>query len=131
MVVFYSWVREGKVFLVVVDVGIYTRVKYLGVLEFEWNLASTKRGSMASRCLRRWGFRIKINCRFYVLLCFLSSFLYIINDTFNLGCRRDLFFYFLLDVWVWFLSLRTFLLINVVVVIKSMYEAAYIFLIPF
>ena len=77
---------EGKVFLVVVDVGIYTRVKYLGVLELKWKLTSTKRGSIASRCLRRWGFGIKINCRFCVL-CFLSFFLDIIDDTFNPRCR--------------------------------------------
>jgi hypothetical protein len=75
-------VREGKVFLVVVDVGICTRVEYLGVLELEWNLTSTERGSIASRCLRRWGFGIKINYRFCVF-CFLSSFLDITDNTFN------------------------------------------------
>jgi hypothetical protein len=79
-------VREGKVFLVIADVGIYTRVEYLGVLELKWNLTSTERGSMASRCLGRWGFGIKINYRFCVL-CFLSSFLDIIDDIFNLRCR--------------------------------------------
>jgi hypothetical protein len=72
--------------LVVIDVGIYTRVEYLGILELKWNLTSTKRGSMASRYLGRWGFRIKINYRFCVL-CFLSSFLDMTNDTFNLRRR--------------------------------------------
>ena len=48
VVVFCSQVGEGKVFLVVVDVGICTRVEYLGILEFEWGLTSTKHDSMAS-----------------------------------------------------------------------------------
>jgi len=67
--------------------GIYTRVKYLGVLEFKRNLTSTKHSSIASWFSRRWGFRIKINYRFYiliVLLCFLFSFLDLVNDVFNL-----------------------------------------------
>jgi len=70
--------------------GICTRVKYPGVLEFERNLTSTKYSSIASWFGRRWGFRIKINCGFYiliVLLCFLFSFLNLINDAFNLRCR--------------------------------------------
>ena len=50
---FLTWVGEGKVFFVIVDVYIYARVKYLGVLEFEWNLTSTKHYSIAGRCCRR------------------------------------------------------------------------------
>ena len=53
VVVFYSQVEKGKVFLVIADVGIYTRVKYLGVLEFKQKLTSTKHGSIASQGLRR------------------------------------------------------------------------------
>jgi len=69
-------------------VGICARVEYPGVLEFERNLTSTKRGSMASWCGRSWGFRIKINYRFCVLLIiFLSSFLDIIDGAFNPRCR--------------------------------------------
>ena len=35
-----------------------------------------------------------------------------------------------LDVWIWFPSLRAFLLVNIVAVSESMYEATYTFLIP-
>jgi hypothetical protein len=115
-------------------VRICTRVEYPGVLEFEWNLTSTKHSSMASRCGRSWGFRIKINCRFCVLLiillCFLFSFLDTVDDTFNPRCRWDRFIYLLLDVWIWSPSMRALLLGNVVAVVESMYEAAYAFLMP-
>jgi len=71
--------------------GICTRVKYPGILEFKRNLTSTKYGSMASRYSRSWGFRIKINYKFYILLiillCFLFSFLDLANDAFNLRRR--------------------------------------------
>ena len=40
-------------FFVIIDVGICARVKYLGVLEFERNLTSTKYSSIASRFGRR------------------------------------------------------------------------------
>ena len=33
-------------------------------------------------------------------------------------------------MWVWFLSLRALLLNNIVVVVISMYKAAYVFLMP-
>ena len=101
-----------------------------------WNLnrilTSAKHGSMASRCCRRWGFRVKINYRFCVLLCFLFFCIFSdsIDHTFDPGYRRDHFIYFLLYVWVWFPSLRALLLNNIVAVVVSMYEAAYTFLMP-
>jgi hypothetical protein len=100
-------------------------------LELEWNLTGAEHGSIASRCCRSWVFRIKINRRFCVL-CFQFScvFLDLIQHTPNQGYKWDHFIYFLLDVWVWFPSLRALLLENIVAVAVLMFEAAYAFLMP-